>query len=116
MRCQIFRTARYATLARPMSALPPKADIAERDWHVRFVPNADSCTAAIRYSITSSARASRVDGMVNSSALAVLRLMISSNFVGACTGRSGVRHYHCGTRSPVPEAARTFNQHLRNAG
>jgi hypothetical protein len=22
----------------PMSALPPKADIAERDWHVRFVP------------------------------------------------------------------------------
>ena len=26
---------------RLMSALPPKADIAERDWHVRFVPNAD---------------------------------------------------------------------------
>ena len=24
-----------------MSALPPKADIAERDWHVRFVPKAD---------------------------------------------------------------------------
>jgi len=23
-----------------MSALPPKADIAERDWHVRFVPKA----------------------------------------------------------------------------
>jgi len=23
---------------RPMSALPPKADIAESDWHVRFVP------------------------------------------------------------------------------
>jgi hypothetical protein len=22
----------------PMSALPPKADIAERAWHVRFVP------------------------------------------------------------------------------
>jgi hypothetical protein len=29
-----------------MSALPPKADIAERDWDVRFVPKADSCTAA----------------------------------------------------------------------
>ena len=29
-----------------MSALPPKADIAESDWHVRFVPKADSCTAA----------------------------------------------------------------------
>jgi hypothetical protein len=24
-----------------MSALPPKADIAERDYHVRFVPIAD---------------------------------------------------------------------------
>jgi hypothetical protein len=29
-----------------MSALPPKADIAERDWYVRFVPKADSCSAA----------------------------------------------------------------------
>ena len=25
----------------PMSALPRKADITERDWHVRFVPKAD---------------------------------------------------------------------------
>jgi hypothetical protein len=24
-----------------MSALPPKADIPESDWHVRFVPEAD---------------------------------------------------------------------------
>ena len=24
-----------------MSALPPKADIAESDWHVRFVPITD---------------------------------------------------------------------------
>jgi hypothetical protein len=24
-----------------MSALPPKADIAESDWHVRFVPKAN---------------------------------------------------------------------------
>jgi hypothetical protein len=31
----------------PMSALPPKADIDERDCHVRFVPKADSCIAAI---------------------------------------------------------------------
>jgi len=30
-----------------MSALLPKADIPERDCHVRFVPKADSCTAAI---------------------------------------------------------------------
>jgi hypothetical protein len=30
-----------------MSALPPKADIAEHGGKVRFVPKADSCTAAI---------------------------------------------------------------------
>jgi hypothetical protein len=29
-----------------MSALPPKADIAQRRPDVRFVPKADSCTAA----------------------------------------------------------------------
>ena len=28
-----------------------KADIAESDWHVRFVPKADSCTAAINPSL-----------------------------------------------------------------
>jgi hypothetical protein len=26
---------------RAMSALPPKADIAERDWNIRFVPKAE---------------------------------------------------------------------------
>src|SRR5262249_8332876 len=40
------------------------------------------------HSITSSARARSVDGISSPSALAVLRLMTSSNFVGACTGRS----------------------------
>ena len=30
---------------RAMSALPPKADIIERNRHVRFVPKADSYTA-----------------------------------------------------------------------
>jgi hypothetical protein len=29
-----------------MSALPPKADIAESGWDVRFVPEADICSAA----------------------------------------------------------------------
>ena len=40
-----------------MSALPPKADIAECDWDVRFVPKADilRCGKERRYSITSSA-------------------------------------------------------------
>ena len=28
-------------ILQPMSALPPKADIAECDWDVRFVPKAD---------------------------------------------------------------------------
>src|SRR5215467_4301662 len=32
--------------ARGMSALPPKADIGTQSWNVRFVPIADSCTAA----------------------------------------------------------------------
>jgi len=29
-----------------MSALPPKADIRQRNYHVRYGPQADSCTAA----------------------------------------------------------------------
>jgi hypothetical protein len=41
-----------------------------------------------RYSITSSARASSVDGISMPSALAVLRLMTSSYLVGFCTGKS----------------------------
>src|SRR5207342_726653 len=40
------------------------------------------------HSITSSARASNVAGMSSPSVFAVLRLMISSYLVGACTGRS----------------------------
>ena len=40
------------------------------------------------YSITSSARASSDGGTVRPSAMAVLRLITSSYFVGACTGRS----------------------------
>src|SRR6516225_4014035 len=39
------------------------------------------------HSITSSARASSVGGTSRPSAFAVLRLMTSSNLVGACTGR-----------------------------
>src|SRR4029079_1237592 len=40
------------------------------------------------YSITSSARASSDGGTANPRAFAVLRLTISSNFVGCSTGRS----------------------------
>ena len=45
-------------------------------------------SASSHYSITSSARASSVGGTSRPSAFAVLRLMISSNFVGCTTGRS----------------------------
>src|SRR6266496_2878076 len=49
----------------------------------------DRCRSrALRYSITSSARANRVGGTSRPSAFAVLRLITNSNFVGACTGRS----------------------------
>jgi hypothetical protein len=43
------------TLSRvyPMSAIPPKADIVQYDYNVRFVPKAN---IALRHSITSSAR------------------------------------------------------------
>jgi hypothetical protein len=34
-----------------MSALPPKADIAERNWDVRFVPKAD-IQATVEYDCT----------------------------------------------------------------
>src|SRR5262249_34053184 len=44
--------------------------------------------APSHHSITSSARASSAGGTVRPSALAVLRLIASSNFVGCSTGRS----------------------------
>src|SRR6516225_5762142 len=68
-----------------MSALPPKADITAVQTNVRFVPIAD-----IRrlYSITSSARESRVAGTSSPSAFAVLRLITSLNFVDCTTGKS----------------------------
>src|SRR5262245_44798661 len=47
-----------------------------------------SVSRADDYSITWSARSSSAGGIVRPSALAVLRLMISSNFVGCSTGRS----------------------------
>jgi hypothetical protein len=51
---------------RPMSALPPKADIGTQPRDVRFVPKADSCTAAkiVGYKITSSARSTNCSGIV----------------------------------------------------
>jgi len=67
---------------RKMSALPPKADIAECDWNVRFVPKAD-----IQSSI-SSARNIRASGTLIPSVFAVVRLITSSNLVGRKIGKS----------------------------
>jgi hypothetical protein len=46
------------------------------------------CALRDAYSITSSARATRVGGTSSPSAFAVLRLITNSYFVGTCTGRS----------------------------
>jgi hypothetical protein len=77
-----------------MAALPPKADITERDRHVCFVPKADvSRCSKIRYrrsaySITSSARPSNGSGMLRPSALAVLRLITRLSLTACITGKS----------------------------
>ena len=72
-----------------MSALPPKADIVQHGGNVRFVPEADmQGSEEHHYSITSSARSRAEVGNAIPIALAVLRLIMNSNFVGCSTGRS----------------------------
>jgi hypothetical protein len=66
-----------------MSALPPKADMCGAASDVRFGPIADIAP----YSITSSASNKNDSGGERPSALAVLRLMTSSNLTGDCAGR-----------------------------
>src|SRR5262249_18485712 len=58
----------------------------ERPCRRRTAEQRDELAAL--HSITSSARASNVAGTSSPSALAVLRLITSSYFVGGCTGRS----------------------------
>jgi hypothetical protein len=60
-----------------------EADFAQICRHVSNVPTTGSRNAANKFdhSITSSARAKIVGGIVNPSALAVIRLMTSSNLV-----------------------------------
>ena len=72
------------------SGLPQSPDVGRVRRHFRFVPkaavsrcsNQSVCRSQI-YSITSSARASRVGGTSRPSAFAVLRLITSSYLVGA---------------------------------
>jgi hypothetical protein len=66
-------------------AYPQKADIAERQLDVRFVPIAD---IRFGYSITSSARSRSPVEIDRSSALAVRKLSTSSNFAGRSIGKS----------------------------
>src|SRR6516165_47206 len=83
-------SSRREQLVEQCPLFPPKADITIRYRHVRYVPKADivRCDEIRRYSITSSARASKDWGTDKPSAFAVFRLMASSYLFGACTGRS----------------------------
>ena len=56
--------------------------------HAAAAPPSSVMNSRRLHSITSSARASSVGGISRPIALAVLRLMTSSCFTGACTGRS----------------------------
>src|SRR5713226_5119501 len=67
------------------SGLPLKADIPR---YSRNVSNLHISGSREPYSITSSARASSEGGTVSPRALAVFRLMTSSNLVGCITGKS----------------------------
>src|SRR5262249_39349891 len=71
---------------RPLPSSRPEATRATADVPARGV--ALHFGHPPHHSITSSARASTVAGISRPSALAVLRLITSSYFVGACTGRS----------------------------
>jgi hypothetical protein len=71
-----------------MSALPPKADMCGATWDVCFGANSGHQNKLIGYSMTWSARATRLGGTARPSALAVFRLITNSYLVGACTGIS----------------------------
>jgi hypothetical protein len=72
------------------SAVPSGTDVDRLPRHVRKVPTTDSRCAANKFhhSITSSARAKKIGGIVNPSALAVIRLMTSSTLVLSWIGKS----------------------------
>src|SRR5262249_32513341 len=77
------RTIPASMLRDACCALRPRR---ERPCDCRAAKQRDELAAL--HSITSSARASTVAGISRPSALAVFRLITSSYFVGACTGRS----------------------------
>ena len=83
-----------------MSALPRKQKLAETAV-MSAVSRLMHCSKEPCYSIISSAAVNNLSGMVSPSALAVLRLMISSYFVGTCTGRSAGFHKNANQPHPV---------------
>jgi hypothetical protein len=90
------------------AGLPPVADeccCTCEDFRVVPKPDHVHRNKEYHYSITSSALTSNLSGMVSPSALAVLRLMISSNLVATCTGRSA-GFSPLRTRSIYPAARR----------
>ena len=83
------------TAAAPLPAIsclgafrPPAARARGEVRHCRQPKTCTNAEIARSHSITSSARASSVGGTLRPSALAVLRLITSSNLSGAWTGRS----------------------------
>ena len=68
----------------------PKPDIDSSAWKCRYVPLSavSRCSKKKRYSITSSASNCIELGTASPRALAVFRLMTSSNLVDCITGRS----------------------------
>ena len=85
-RVSIWHTRDFPAARRPMFGSPGGLDSSRTRAYSRVCPEAES--GAPSYSITSSARASRVGGTSMPSAFAVLRLITSSYLVGFCTGRS----------------------------
>src|SRR6266496_2755189 len=65
----------------------PVGGYKENDWPSCHLQGRPKCRC-VTHSITSSARASSMGGTVRPSALAVLRLITSSNVTGAWTGSS----------------------------
>ena len=97
---QIESASPYTRSAPDDVCFGSKADIGPHQLNVRFTPESGhscalqrcplcatsrlmQCSKERRYSIISSAAVNNLSGIVSPSALAVLRLMISSNFVGA---------------------------------
>jgi len=87
-----FGTKRTSRHAQPMSLSGVKRTLAATSPMSAYDPKRTyALQQAAAYSITSSARASMVAGIVRPSALAVLRLTTKSNLVGSPAHRSALR-------------------------